>query len=103
MVMLFVIKHSITKDGFSELLQLFKTFLPTTSEISTSVYHVKEILKECVNLLKPKRNYFCERCQREVVSESANCSCSNETTKKHSFHSLNLEKQLSDLFQGVFL
>lgn len=101
-IMLFVMKHSLTKEAFSDLLLLIQTHMPKTCKFTTSVYQLKEFLKDSVGYEEPIKHYNCETCGVKLT-KGQKCikpSCRSVKSKSLVFHDLRLEKQLVELFKG---
>lgn len=45
-IMLFVMKHCLTKEAFTDLLFLLVSFMPKSGKLTTSVYKLKEYFEE---------------------------------------------------------
>ena len=89
-IMLFVMKHSLTKESFSDLLALIQTHLPKDTKFTTSVYHLKEILKKNIGFEDPMKYYYCDTCDvsLEVGSQCSKESCRSLNSKLLMFHDL---------------
>lgn len=101
-IMLFVMKHSLTRDAFGDLLHLIHTHLPKGSKFTSSVYRLKEVLKTLIGFEEPIQHYYCETCGIAMAG-GGHCnkpSCRRATSKALVFHDLRLEKQLAELFKG---
>lgn len=104
MIMLFVTKHSLSKEGFEELLKLISILLPKKNRLPNSSYHLKEKLKTCMNYEEPRIHYFCENCQ-QLLPDKQHCQnnvCITKSAKKMEFYDLKMEEQLKKLLQGTY-
>ena len=104
-IMLFVMKHSLTRDAFSDLLYLIDTHLPKGSKFTSSVYRLKQVLKTLIGFEEPVKRFFCEICGVALPGGGEHCqkpSCMRATSKALVFHDLRLEKQLAELFKGNY-
>lgn len=102
MIMLFVIKHSLSKEAFSDLLHIISSVLPVTSKFSTSVYKLKETLKNGLGYVQPMIHKFCESCQ-QLMNEEDTCKnpvCRMNKAQVLTFYGLRLLDQLKSLFKG---
>lgn len=99
-IMLFVMKHSLTRDAFSDLLMLIKTHLPAKNNFTTSVYKLKEFLKKNIGFEEPIKHYFCDNCGVKVTQEDICQRPGCVGSKLSMFHDLRLVKQIQDLFKG---
>ena len=61
LVMLYVMKHSLSHQAFSDLLILIQCLLPKRN--FTSVYKIEEVLKKTMSFKEPKSCYHCNHCQ----------------------------------------
>lgn len=103
MVMLFVMKHSLSKEAFADLLLLIATHLPVSSTYSKSIYKLKEFLKGFIKIKEPKVHNMCENCQQLLDGESCpSIQCRLRNAKTLKFHDLHLKDQLRELFQGLY-
>ena len=102
-IMLYVMKHSVTKEGFSDLLMLIQSHLPKSCPFTTSVYRLKEFLKSYLDFQEPEKHYLCTTCG-DILQEGKQCekrSCRLLNSKSNTFHDLRLEVQLGKLFKGM--
>ena len=103
MVMLFVMKHSLSKEAFADLLLLIATHLPVSSVYSKSIYKLKEFLKDFIKIKEPKVHIMCEICHQLLDGEYCTSTlCRGRNAKTLEFHDLHLMDQLRDLFQGLY-
>lgn len=106
MVMLFVLKHSLSRDAFSDLLHLISSLLPETAGFTTSVYKIKETLKSSLNFQEPILHMYCESCEKycQDGNQCVNAVCQRNAygTKMLQFHDLQFLKQLKNLFEGLY-
>ena len=68
LVMLYVMKHSLSRQAFSDLLLLIQCLLPN-SNFTTSVYKIKEVLKKAMSFKEPSPCYYCDHCQSALKQE----------------------------------
>lgn len=104
LVMLYVMKHSLSRQAFSDLLVLIESLLPT-SNFTTSVYRIKDVLKKCISYREPVVHSYCGHCQMVLQN---GCSCEKDVCKRNKskpvqFLDLKLNEQLADFFQGKLL
>lgn len=105
LIMLFVMKHSLSRDAFSDLLNLISSHLPEPSKFTTSVYKVKETLKKGTGFKEPVIHYYCGGCQ-EYLHEDKTCEkviCKRNDSKVEEFYDLQILDQLNSLFKGNFI
>ena len=103
-IMLFVMKHSLTKDAFSDLLFLIRTHVPKDTKFTTSVYSLKEFLKKNIKFEEPMKHFYCDTCGVSL-NEGSQClkpSCRGLNSNSSMFHDLRLERQLAELFKGIY-
>ena len=101
-VMLFVMKHSLSKEAFTDLLLLIATHLPVSCAYSKSIYRVKEFLKDFIDVKEPKTHIMCENCHQILDGEHCtSIHCRNKGAKILEFHDLHLQDQLKNLFRGL--
>ena len=62
MVMLYVMKHSLSRQAFSDILILIQCLLPKRN-FTTSVYKINDVLKKAMSFKEPKPCYYCNHCQ----------------------------------------
>ena len=101
-VMLFVTKHSLSKEAFSDLLLLIATHLPVSNVYTKSIYKVKEFLKDFIDVKEPELHSLCENCHQ--ILDGKPCTsihCRRINAKTLEFHDLHLQDQLKDLFKGL--
>ena len=104
LVMLFVLKHGLSKEAFKDLLLLISSHLPASCNYAKSVYKVKEFLNDFLKIKQPKIHRFCEDCQ-QLLCDQMVCSsdtCRRKNARVMEFHDLHLENQLMELFQGKY-
>ena len=103
-IMLFVMKYSLTKDAFSDLLSLIRTHLPKDTKFTTSVYRLKEVLKKNIGFEEPVKHYYCDTCgvSLEEGSQCSKQNCRGLNSNLLMFHDFRLERQLAELFKGIF-
>lgn len=102
LIMLYVTKNSLSKEGFDELLQLLSALLPPNCKLPKSVYQLKETLKKCLNYKEPKQHFYCENCQQSLPDKRA-CdreTCQGNQAKTLEFYDLDMAEQLKRFFQG---
>ena len=76
LIMLHVIKHNFSKEGFSDLLLLMNSHLPKPSLFTTSTYKFKETMEMCISSLKDvSKHTYCGNCHTLLMEENP---CSNE-------------------------
>ena len=106
MVMLFVQKHSLSKEAFTDLLRLISTHLPSNTKYSKSVYKVKDFLKNHVQLKEATEHKYCDHCCQILPPNVDSCPSAkclqSRKAKVLEFHDLHLDQQLRDLFQGTY-
>lgn len=94
-------QYSLSNDAFSDLLELIESHLPVPSSFSTSVYRVKETLKQSTGFQEPCIHFYCEGCQ-EILHENEPCgkvSCRRHNSKVKEYHDLRIVDQLKSLFR----
>ncbi|XP_021364208.1 uncharacterized protein LOC110457319 [Mizuhopecten yessoensis] len=101
MVMLFVTKRGLCREGFTELLEIIADLLPPSTSFTTSVYKVKDLLKTGINFQEHSTHYFCERCQGllEDGNPCKNDLCQREESRTLEFCDLNFIEQLKQMFK----
>jgi len=102
MIMLFVMKHSLSRDAFSDLLMLIESHLPKSATFTTSVYKIKETLKESTEFQEPLIHKYCGGCQQYLgIDETCtHAVCRRNKLNVEKFYDLKLLDQLKTLFQG---
>lgn len=81
LVFQYAVRHSLTKKAITELLQLLSVHLPVGAAIPKSVHGLKRVFTECFPEVQPIQHFYCDCCQRPMLSASATCSgngCSGE-------------------------
>jgi hypothetical protein len=104
--MLFSMKYSLPREGFSDLLRLVASHLPTSTKYLTSVYKMKSFLNNYIGDCEPKVHKFCEHCSQLIDAETNQClsdDCRNSSAKVGEFLDLRLEDQLKSLLQGKYV
>lgn len=102
-IMLFVMKHCLTKEAFTDLLFLLISFMPKPCKLTTSVYKLKEYLKRKMDIKEPIKHFICDICGT-LLAEGENCrkdDCRTMQAKTKEFYDLRLEKQIEELFKGL--
>lgn len=100
----FQMRHGLTNEGLSDLLQLIRLHFPSPNRFPTSLYHFN---KEIPVLKDPLEfNYYCSSCLQEIDKNDSRCpngSCQKSLTAKgaiSSFIEVPLEPQLITVLQS---
>lgn len=103
-IMLFVMKHSLSREAFSDLLLLISSHLPETTFFTKSVYKLKETLKSSIGFQEPIVHHYCQACQMLCQDENTcnNVDCQRNNSKTLEFHDLQIEEQLKTMFKGLW-
>jgi len=103
MIMLFVHKHSLSNEAFSDLLLIISAHLPQSAKFAKSTYKVKEILKTTIGFQEPILHHYCDICQRYCQDGNIceNEACRRNNSRMREFHDLRLEDQLKDMLKGL--
>ena len=99
-----LLKHNLSKEGFSDLLLLMNSHLPKPSLFTASTYRFKETLKMCISSLKDSSKHkYCGHCHTLLIKENpcSNEHCRNKGAKKEEFYDLHMENQLMEFFKGM--
>ncbi|CAC5355787.1 unnamed protein product [Mytilus coruscus] len=101
LIMLYVTKNSLSRDGFEELLQMLSVLLPPSSILTTSVYQLKDTLKKNLGYNEPIQHFYCQNCQ-QLLKDKSKClreSCQREKAQVLEFYDLGMTQQLKNFFQ----
>ena len=104
-ILLYTQKHSITREGFSDLLKLIHSLLPAECHITTSVHKLKNFLKKKMGFKEPKKLHICETCGEKTREPGGTCGkeeCIGLGSNPIEFFDLGLENQLEELFKGKY-
>ena len=93
------LRHGLTKQAFSDLLQLVGTHIPTGS--MASLYKVKKFFLELYGDVTFQLHHCCAVCHSYLESESATCpqNCDGSTIE---FLSIPISSQLKRRMEGQF-
>ena len=101
-------RHNLTQEALSDLLQLMRLHFPTPNLLPRSLYLFNKQLPLLRDLLE--FNYFCSRCLQEVsnkdesICTNSSCGCSlSGPGAISSFIEVPLEPQLSTLLQSMII
>lgn len=103
MVMMLVMKHSLTRQAFTDILSLISSHLPPNTTYETSTYKVKDFLKSRMDSHTCTKQPFCEECHRLLSADQRTCVECDNGTAPLDFYDLNLKSQLSKILQGSYL
>ena len=103
LIMLFVIKHKLTKAALQDLLYLIKTVIPSIGcKMITSIYRVNGLFLNFFGNETPTMHYMCNNCGTLLKQGKTQCkssrACKQAGTVK--FAELNVEAKLKELFLG---
>ena len=103
LIMLFVIKHKLTKAALQDLLYLIKTVIPSIGcKMITSIYRVNGLFLKFFGNGAPTMHYMCNNCGTLLKQGKTQCkssrACKQSGTVK--FAELNVEAKLKELFLG---
>ena len=97
----FSIKHSLTSEAFSELLQLLTAHLPSSSMAPKSIYRLKSFFVDLFPHASPTIHPYCAVCL-SLLSEEGFCSTEGcQAGEKEEFISIALAPQLRRIFEGI--
>lgn len=106
LIMLFVIKHKLTKAALQDLLYLIHTVIPSIGcKMITSVYRVNGLFSKFFGNGAPTLHHMCSNCGKLLKQGKTQCkssrACKQSGTVK--FAELNVEEKLKELFLGKTL
>ena len=107
LLMLFVIKHKLTKAALQDLLYLIQTVIPSIGcKMLTSIYRVNGLFSDFFGNKGPSLHYMCGNCGKLLKPGKTQCgasrACKQARTVK--FAELNVEEKLQEFFLGkIFL
>lgn len=103
LIMLFVIKHKLTKAALQDLLYLIKTVIPSIGcKMITSIYRVNGLFLKFFGNGAPTMHYMCSNCGTLLKQRKTQCKSSRACKKSGTvkFAELNVEAKLKELFLG---
>ena len=103
LIMLFVIKHRLTKAALQDLLYLIQTVIPSIGcKMVTSIYRLNGLFSKFFGNEAPILHYMCSNCGKLLKQGKTRCTssraCKQSGTTK--FAELNVEEKLKELFLG---
>lgn len=78
-MMLYVTKHSLSKEAFADLLPPIFSHIPKPNKCVNSVYKIRQFLKDRMSFKEPIKRYICESCG---VYMSRSEICENDPTEQ---------------------
>ena len=93
LIMKYAMKHNITKDALSDLLDLLRLHCPKPNSCPSTLYYLKKQFK---HLDYPvKFHYFCNECFHEVIDPQQSTVCGNS----HCITDLSNSKSISSFIE----
>ena len=105
MILLFALRHNLTYEAISDLLNLLNLITPTPNKIPKSLWLFRQLVeKRCT---KAQQHLYCSVCQDNIsnctLSLCPTCGTNLVTSPPGNFSTLSIENQLQSLFKSMFL
>ena len=98
----YALRHKLTKEAFSELLQLVSVHLPSSANSAKSVYLLQKYFEKHFNDTTGECYYYCIKCHRQVEGASNNCPSGCTHAGLNKFLYIPVEPQLKRLEGIIF-
>jgi len=97
----YAIRHSLSKQAFSELIQLLKVHLPKLATLPSSVYALKRCFIEMFPELRTISHAYCSKCHRPLQLEELVCRAQHCSGRANEFISTNIGLQIKRKLEGM--
>ena len=97
----YALRHKLTKEAFSELLQLVSVHLPSSANSAKSVYLLQKYFEKHFNDTTGECYYYCIKCHRQVEGASNDCPSGCTHAGLNKFLYIPVEPQLKRRLEGI--